>query len=94
MSRRRFRVTGRVQGVGFRWFVAERAAQLGLDGWVRNDADGALTVLASGPEAALDALAAALAEGPRAARVAAVEAVDAVESPAAEAPPPAGFRIV
>lgn len=90
MNRRRFRVSGRVQGVGFRWFVAQRAAELGLDGWVRNEADGALTVLASGSETALDALAAALAQGPRSARVAAVEAV---ESAAAEAPP-AGFRIV
>jgi len=88
VSARRFRVTGRVQGVGFRWFVARRAEELGLAGWVRNDPDGAVSVLAAGPEPALDALAAALAVGPRAARVA------AVESAAAEAAAVAGFRIV
>lgn len=88
MSARCYRVTGRVQGVGFRWFVARNAEELGLTGWVRNDPDGALAVLAAGPDAALDALAAALAAGPRAARVA------AVESTAAEAPATAGFRIV
>ncbi|MBZ0088804.1 MAG: acylphosphatase, partial [Thermoanaerobaculia bacterium] len=39
MSARRYRVTGRVQGVGFRWFVARNAEELGLTGWVRNDPD-------------------------------------------------------
>jgi acylphosphatase len=87
LSARRFRVTGRVQGVGFRALVVRRGRELGLDGWVRNDPDGAVTVLASGLEEALDRLAGELAEGPSAARVAAVEAT------AAGAPTRAGFRI-
>ncbi len=87
MSARRFRVTGRVQGVGFRAFVIARARELALDGWVRNDPDGAVTVLAAGAPAALDRLAAALAQGPPAARVAAIEAAPA------ETPAEPGFRI-
>jgi acylphosphatase len=55
---------GRVQGVGFRWFVRERAQALGLAGWVRNEPDGTVRVVAEGPPAALDALAAALRAGP------------------------------
>jgi acylphosphatase len=87
MSARRFRVTGRVQGVGFRAFVMARARELALDGWVRNDPDGAVTVLAAGAPAALERLAAELAQGPPAARVAAVEAAGG------EAPDGPGFRI-
>ena len=87
MSARRFRVTGRVQGVGFRAFVIARARELGLDGWVRNEPDGAVAVLAAGAPEALERLAAELAEGPRAARVA------AVESAPAEPPAEPGFRI-
>lgn len=87
MSARRFRVSGRVQGVGFRAFVVARARALALDGWVRNEPDGAVTVLAAGPPAALDRLAAELAQGPPAARVAAVEPAPA------EAPEATGFRI-
>lgn len=56
-------VTGRVQGVGFRWFVRERARTLGLTGWVRNERDGSVRVVAEGPPAALDALEAALRVG-------------------------------
>ena len=55
---------GRVQGVGFRVFVAREARRLGLAGWVRNEADGAVHVVAQGPSADLDALLAALREGP------------------------------
>jgi acylphosphatase len=66
---RRFLVTGRVQGVGFRWFVVRQAESLGLSGWTRNRRDGRVEVVAQGDASALDALAAALAEGPPAARV-------------------------
>jgi acylphosphatase len=63
-------VRGRVQMVGFRYFVVERARALGLSGWVRNGNDGAtVEVLAEGPEDALRRLEAALREGPRGARV-------------------------
>ncbi|MEA2623792.1 MAG: acylphosphatase [Chloroflexota bacterium] len=57
-------VRGRVQGVGFRWFASRAAARLELDGWVANQADGSVKVVAEGPEAALDALVAALGRGP------------------------------
>lgn len=62
-------VHGRVQGVGFRVFVARRAAALALVGWVRNEAHGTVRVVAEGPEAALDDLLAALRVGPPGARV-------------------------
>ncbi len=57
-------VTGRVQGVGYRWFVREQARALGLAGWVRNEADGSVRVVAEGASSTLDALDAALREGP------------------------------
>jgi acylphosphatase len=62
-------VRGRVQGVGFRVFVAREAWRLGLGGWVRNEADGAVHVVAQGPSADLDALLAILHEGPYGAEV-------------------------
>lgn len=68
-----FRVRGRVQGVGFRWFVEKEAATLGIAGWVRNRADGSVEVLAQGTREQLFALRAKLQEGPRAARVDDVE---------------------
>lgn len=73
MSELHVAVRGRVQGVGFRWFVRERARQLGLAGWVRNDRDGSVEVAARGPTDALRALEAALREGPRGAHVTAVD---------------------
>ena len=62
-------VRGRVQGVGFRYFVLRRANALGLAGWVANDPDGSVRCVAEGPEAALKVLADALHEGPPGARV-------------------------
>lgn len=70
---RRFIVRGRVQGVGFRWFVEREAHLLGVAGWVRNNADGAVEVLAQGTREQLSALTARLQQGPRAARVDQVE---------------------
>jgi len=68
-------VRGRVQMVGFRWFVVDEANKLGLTGWVRNSDDGStVEVVAEGPEDALRQLEATLRVGPRAARVEAVDA--------------------
>ncbi len=64
-----YRVKGRVQGVGFRWFVQREAAELGLRGWVRNTDEGDVEVVAAGGEGALAELRAALAKGSRGSRV-------------------------
>ena len=69
MSDLHVRVTGIVQGVGFRWFVRERARRLGLSGWVRNLADGSVEVAASGDAYQLDLLRGELRRGPNGARV-------------------------
>jgi acylphosphatase len=69
---RHYLVKGRVQGVGFRWFVHREAAALELRGWVRNTEDGHVEVLASGDAESLADLAAALRRGSRGSRVDAV----------------------
>jgi acylphosphatase len=74
---RKFRVRGRVQGVGFRWFVEREAKTLGIFGWVRNNTDGTVEVLATGTSDQLSALRSRLQQGPRAARVDNVEESDA-----------------
>ncbi len=66
---RRYVVRGRVQGVGFRWFVEREAYLLGVAGWVRNQADGSVEVMAQGTPEQLAGLHGRLREGPRAARV-------------------------
>ena len=70
---KRFIVRGRVQGVGFRWFVEAEARTLGISGWVRNNADGTVEVLAIGTRDQLSNLRSRLRTGPRAARVDNVE---------------------
>jgi acylphosphatase len=74
---RRYFVKGRVQGVGFRWFVEREAQLLGVGGWVRNRDDGTVEVLASGTNAQLNSLYDKLREGPRAARIDRVDIEDA-----------------
>jgi acylphosphatase len=69
---RHFLVKGRVQGVGFRWFVHREAAALSLLGWVRNTEDGHVEVLAAGDPDSLADLALALRKGSRGSRVDAV----------------------
>lgn len=64
-----FLVRGRVQGVGFRWFVQRRAAEIGLRGWVRNTEEGDVEIVASGDVRALDELRRDLRRGPRGCRV-------------------------
>jgi acylphosphatase len=70
---RRWLVSGRVQGVGFRYFVQQKAAELGLDGWTRNLDGGQVEVYAAGPAERLNDMAAALHLGPRMAEVRTVE---------------------
>ena len=69
LQARRFLVRGRVQGVGFRWFVEREAHILGIAGWVRNNSDSSVEVLAIGTREQLAGLRSRLREGPRAARV-------------------------
>jgi acylphosphatase len=57
-------VRGRVQGVGYRYFVLRRARTLGLTGWVANERDGSVKIVAEGSEDAIDRLHDALREGP------------------------------
>ena len=64
-----FLVKGRVQGVGFRWFVHREATELELRGWVRNTEDGDVEVVASGDVADLTELRQSLRKGPRGSRV-------------------------
>ncbi len=74
---RRFLVRGRVQGVGFRWYVEREARALGVSGWVRNNYDGTVEVLAMGSHEQLSTLRRKLQQGPRAARVDAVDESEA-----------------
>ena len=73
-----YRVRGRVQGVGFRYFVEQSARALNIRGWVRNDDDGTVEVYAVGTSAQLSDLAGLLWKGPRWAEV---RGVDESEAP-------------
>ncbi|HTL97401.1 MAG TPA: acylphosphatase [Holophagaceae bacterium] len=73
MLRARFRVTGRVQGVGFRWWAREEARALGLAGFVLNEPDGAVSGRAEGEIAAMEAFRTRLAGGPPQGSVAALQ---------------------
>jgi acylphosphatase len=64
-----FLIQGRVQGVGFRWYVHREASELDLRGWVRNTEDGEVEVVAHGDPADLAELRASLRRGPRGSRV-------------------------
>jgi acylphosphatase len=86
----RFVVSGVVQGVGFRWYVARHARALGLAGFARNLADGRVEVVAAGADAAsLDRLEALLKSGPANSAVERVEREDGISA----ALPPGSFDI-
>jgi acylphosphatase len=82
---KRLRVFGRVQGVWFRGWTVDEARALGLDGWVRNRADGSVEMLLAGPEEAVARMIERVHQGPSAARVEQVEVEEVDEVP------PAGF---
>ena len=79
-------VRGRVQGVGFRWYVVDAARELRLAGWVKNSSDGNVELAAAGESDALAKLEAAVTAGPPGARVEEVRplerlAPDSLKSP-------------
>jgi acylphosphatase len=86
MAARRLRIAGRVQNVGYRDWMVAQARALGLDGWVRNLADGTVEALIDGPEPAVEEMLRACRLGPRSA------VVDAIEEQLADPPEAPGFR--
>jgi acylphosphatase len=72
-------ISGRVQGVGFRYAMAEEAERLGVTGWVRNRRDGTVEAVVDGDAEAVAALLAWSRRGPPAARVAAVQVLESPE---------------
>lgn len=87
----RLEITGRVQGVGFRYWTAQTARELGVRGTVRNRPDGAVEILAAADAATLDLFRTRLREGPPHARV---EDVRPLENTKPAEDIPAGFEIV
>lgn len=77
MTRRHLLVSGRVHGVGYRWFVKELADSLGLSGWVRNREEGTVEAEAEGTPEALDKFEEALEHGNPSARVESIKSRDA-----------------
>ena len=86
MTAKRLLISGRVHGVGYRDWTVARAEELGLDGWVRNRADGRVEVLVCGDTAAVEELARLCRRGPRSA------SVTDIEESIAEPPQEPGFR--
>jgi acylphosphatase len=78
---RKYKISGRVQGVGFRYFAERAAHAMGLSGYVKNCSDGTVEVYAIGDSSALEVFRHRLAEGPRSAWV---EAVEESEMPVTE----------
>lgn len=81
LTARRAVVTGRVQGVGYRYATRDLAERLSVTGWVRNLPSGQVEVFVQGPPAAVDAMIAWLERGPRWASVTGVEAAPAESNP-------------
>jgi acylphosphatase len=86
MRARRVVIRGRVQGVGYRDWLAREAGRLGLSGWVRNRGDGSVEALLAGDEPSLQVLLSACRRGPRLARV------EGIEEHLADPPDQPGFH--
>jgi acylphosphatase len=76
---RQLKISGRVQGVGFRYAMAEEAERLGVTGWVRNRRDGTVEAVVDGDTDALEAIVAWARQGPRGAHVTDVEVIEVAE---------------
>ena len=81
----KLRITGQVQGVGFRDWVIEEAKKLELDGWVRNRSDGSVELMISGPDKSVQAMLRVCTHGPEEAAVANIDILNE------KIPPPKGF---
>jgi len=77
MAARHLQITGRVQGVGFRYSMQHEAARLGVRGWVRNRRDGSVEALVQGSETAIAAITEWARRGPAGARVDSVQVANA-----------------
>jgi acylphosphatase len=88
MLTRRLQISGRVQGVGFRYAMQQEAARRGVRGWVRNRGDGSVEALLAGDDEAVEALSAWARQGPPGAKVTDLRAL-----PAGEELAPAGFEL-
>ena len=86
MNSKRLVISGRVQGVGFRAWMVEKARDLGVSGWVRNRLDGSLEALVAGDTAAVEELLRLCRRGPRMAEV------TSIEEDLADPPDTFGFR--
>jgi acylphosphatase len=84
----RLRIAGAVQGVGYRYWTEEAAAELGLSGWVRNRRDGTVEAVISGSTDAVEQMIERCRQGPRAARV---TSIDVQEEPTGPSP---GFEVL
>jgi acylphosphatase len=87
------RVRGKVQGVGFRWFVREQARRCDLAGWVRNNPDGSVELEVSGDDDCVERFRTAVGVGPPGARVEDLEEVGWSDSPAPAEELPYPFRM-
>ena len=89
MAAKRLEITGRVQGVGFRYSMQSEAARLSVRGWVRNRRDGSVEALLQGQDEAVEALTAWARQGPPGARVSEVRVLPADDA----GPAQAGFEL-